>query len=238
MMSRIIHDAFSAVHADETLKSSTREYISKRLKSETGPRFRPLAALACLAAVLIVFFAGKMYVTPVSSISVDVNPSLELGVNRFDRVVSAVGCNAEGEELVSNVKVFNRSYTDALTLILASDAMRPYLDDGAEVSFTVAGDSRQKSEEMSSRITESCCTGIPGAKCGCADAAEQKAAREAGLPYGKYRAFLELQALDPDATPDDVRGMSMRQIRDRIDELSGNPSSQGQGMHRYGKDKK
>lgn len=46
------------------------------------------------------------------------------------------------------------------------------------------------------------------------------AAQEAGLPYGKYRAFLELQALDPTLTPEDVAGMTMKEIRAWIDELA------------------
>ena len=33
---------------------------------------------------------------------------------------------------------------------------------------------------------------------------------------GKYRAFLELQKVKPDITVDDVKGLTMRQIRDLI----------------------
>lgn len=38
---------------------------------------------------------------------------------------------------------------------------------------------------------------------------------------GKYRAYLELHALDPSVTPADIQGMTMREIRDRIAALSG-----------------
>ena len=51
-------------------------------------------------------------------------------------------------------------------------------------------------------------------------------AGELGLSWGKYQAFLALQALDPSVTPQEVRDMSMREIRDRLEELSG---SQGAG---------
>ena len=37
------------------------------------------------------------------------------------------------------------------------------------------------------------------------------------LSLGKYRAYLELKALDPAVTPDDIRDLSMREIRDLID---------------------
>lgn len=45
------------------------------------------------------------------------------------------------------------------------------------------------------------------------------AAHEAGLSCGKYRAFLELQLLDPDITPEAVQGMTMREIRELIESL-------------------
>lgn len=65
---------------------------------------------------------------------------------------------------------------------------------------------------------------------------ELAAAHQAGLSYGKYRVFLEARALDPSLTPQDVKDMSMRQIRDLIQSLSeageeeaAAPQGQGRG---------
>ena len=66
-----------------------------------------------------------------------------------------------------------------------------------------------------------------GAACTLASEEEVAAAQEAGLPYGKYRAFLELQALDPSLTPEDVAGMTMKEIRAWIDELAGEDTGEG-----------
>ena len=49
---------------------------------------------------------------------------------------------------------------------------------------------------------------------------ELEAAHHAGLPFGKYRAYLELQALDPSVTVEDVQGMSMAELRAWIAALS------------------
>ena len=40
--------------------------------------------------------------------------------------------------------------------------------------------------------------------------------REKEISIGKYRAFLELQALDPSVTPEEVQKMTMREIRERM----------------------
>lgn len=56
------------------------------------------------------------------------------------------------------------------------------------------------------------------------------AARELGLPCGKYRAFLELRKLDPDITPEEVCNMTMRQIRELIVDLSGNGNNEATAL--------
>ena len=50
------------------------------------------------------------------------------------------------------------------------------------------------------------------------------------MSVGKYRAFLELQALDPSVTAEEVQSMSMREIRDRIAALSGGETETSSGQ--------
>ena len=91
-----IKAAFDQIRAEDALKSSTKAYLSEHVyKKSRGPsvHFRRFAAAA--ACSLLVFLAGGSYLffTPTAFISVDVNPSLELGINRFDRIVSVIGYN-------------------------------------------------------------------------------------------------------------------------------------------------
>ena len=65
------------------------------------------------------------------------------------------------------------------------------------------------------------------------DSGEAALAHEMGLSCGKYRAYQELLALDPDVEPEEVRNMSMKEIRQRIAELSGE-NFRGQGCHGKG----
>ena len=52
--------------------------------------------------------------------------------------------------------------------------------------------------------------------------------------YGKYQAFLELQALDPSVTVQEVREMSMKEIRTLLDRLSGGEDPETGGAHSHG----
>ena len=97
-----------------------------------------------------------------------------------------------------------------------------------------------------------CTQGQRNTVCCSASHAEVGEAHGAGLSYGKYRAFLELQALDPGITEEDVRGLTMREILDWTRALlegdqagtsggtqggGGNGAGPGQGYgHRHGWD--
>ena len=229
-----IRVAFDEIHADEDLKAQTRAYLAcetqgRRHRHLSG-RMRLVPALACCLLVLLAGWGGyHTYFTPSAIISIDVNPSLELGVNRFDKVVSVEGYNEDGAALADAIDVKYMDYTQALTHILDSDAFAPYASEDAAVSIAVFGSDEQKSSEMLSQV-EACTAGYRNTHCYADNIEVAAAAHEARLSCGKYRAYLELHELDPAVTPEDVQGMTMREIRDRIAALSsGSDAGQTQG---------
>ena len=53
--------------------------------------------------MLAVSIGGYSYIqTPVSYVSIDVNPSVELTLNRVDRVISATAFNGDGEAVLED----------------------------------------------------------------------------------------------------------------------------------------
>lgn len=230
-----LHNAFSALRAEEDLKSKTLDAVARRAGRQRARR-RRMRALACAAAclLLVLGLGGGLFFTPVSAISLDINPSVMLTVNCFDRVIGIEGYNDGGRELARSTPVLFADYSQALTALLASAAVQDCLERGEALSIFVACDDEQRSQEILANV-ESCAGGGRNVHCQSGGWAEGSAAREAGLSCGKYRAFLELQALDPDATPEDVQGLTMREIREKIAALSGEPApTPGQG-HGHGK---
>ncbi len=49
---------------------------------------------------------------------------------------------------------------------------------------------------------------------------------DAGVSFGKYRAYLILHDLDPSISLDDIRSMTMREIYDLIDSYDGNQGTE------------
>lgn len=242
-----IQDAFGAVRADDALKEKTLAYLAQqraarrpqpRVRHSFAPR-RLAAALACLV-LLCLGCGGWVYFTPTAAIQIDINPSLELRVNRFDRVLSVEAGNADGQQLADTLQLRFLSSDQAMAEILESETVSALLaQDGVLSVAVVSGNDGQ--QQRLCDVMAACTAQCRNAYCYAASPEEAEQARAAGLSCGKYRAYLALQELDPDITPDEVRGMSMRELLDRIAALSGDTSDllgsmgggQGQGG-RYG----
>lgn len=214
--------AFDQVRAEEELKERTKKYLSEKVYARKRKRTSPLRNFAAAAAcALLVLLAGGsyLYFTPTAYISVDVNPSLELGINRFDRIVSVTGYNEDGKALADSLDLKYMDYSDALEALLADQDMEVYLSDNADVVLTVAG----KSESQSSQIletVESCVSDHENVHCHSGDTEEIHHAHNAGLSFGKYQAYLTLKELDPSVTLEEIQDMTMSQIRELIQAYS------------------
>lgn len=220
-----IKAAFGAVYADEELKSKTRSFIAQKSHGYTARRalnyrsILPAAAVACFA--LILFARFMLYFTPTARICIDINPSLELGINRFNKVVSVEPLNDDGKKLAESLDIKFVGYDEALQKILENKSIEAMLSDNEVMTVTVVETNTPQSVDILSEV-RACVKDYDNVYCHSASSEEVSAAHELELPCGKYRVFLELQALDPDITAEEVRDMTMRQIRELIAELSGN----------------
>ena len=82
---------------------------------------RIAAAAACVLAVAAGIVGFRAYLSPSAFVGLDVNPSVELAVNGWGVVIDAQALNQDGEELLSDVTLQNKSYEDALEAFLASE---------------------------------------------------------------------------------------------------------------------
>lgn len=183
--------------------------------------------MAAAAACLLVVFLGTggvlAWFTPVSAVSVEAGTSLELSLNRFDRVLQVQGDSAQDQELADRLELLYRTYTDALETILASQEVTQALDGGAQLAVTVAGQNQQHCQDLM-EDTQSC---AGHGSCSSADWSQVTAAQQAGLSLSKYQMLLQLQALDPSITAEQVSGCSMHQLRQWLADLSGTGQAAG-----------
>lgn len=221
-MNKQWQEAFDQIHAEDQLKDHTMEYLSRKVYRRRRPRFSPLRGIAAAAAFLaVLFLAGGswLYFTPEAYISIDINPSLELGINRFDRVVSVEGWNEDGDDLADSLDIKYMDYTDAIETLLSDQVVEDYLSQNGLMDLTVACENTSRHDEILENV-ESCTSEHTNIRCHSGDMEEMHEAHNEGLSFGKYRAYLKLKELEPSFTADDVRDLSMREIQDLIEEYS------------------
>lgn len=239
-----LKEIFGQIRAEEELKKSTKDFIEKKTRGYTvagdARRRYGMFAAACFCFFFVVLGGHWFYFTPTTRISIDINPSIELDINRFGRVVSVNGYNDDGRELLDALDIKFLRYEDAIERILENERIKVLLAGDEVMVITVTGDDGTQSGEIFSGI-EACTAQRRNMYCYFASEKEVGEAHEAGLSYGKYRAFLELLVLDPDITVEDVQGMTMREIRDLAENLSSGGTdhtppdhNRGHGQHGYG----
>lgn len=216
-----IKEAFEQVQAASVLKDKTKDFIFQKTHGyvQTRPvNYRRLVPVfACIAFLLI---GGQwLYFTPTVEISLDINPSIELSVNRFNRIISSEGYNDEGATLINSLDIKYMNYLEAVNQIIESEDIVSLLSNDEIMTIAVTGTNSTQSKEILSHI-QSCTSGRNNTYCYYARSEEVEMAHDVGLSYGKYRAYLELQTLDPTITVDDIQNMTMREIRNRINQLS------------------
>ncbi len=222
-----LHQAFAAVKAEQELTEKTRQAIARRTKGyKAQPRSAgwAVAAACCLLLLVLGGVGGKLFFTPVSAISVDINPSLELNVNCFDRVISVEGYNEDGQALAQELNLVFAKYPQALSALVSHELVQACLKDGKDLSVYVACDDPQRGREMLGQV-KACVGKGRNVNCHAGNLAQSHSAHSVGLSCGKYHAFLELQGLDATFTVEEAREMTVREILQRIEEISGKPAT-------------
>ena len=166
-MSNRIREAFDDIHAEKELKEHTKEYLRRNVYQKkrtlwTAP-VRIAAATVCL--FLVVLAGGSwLYLVPTAYISIDINPSLELGVNLFDRIVSVEGFNDDGARLAEQLDIKYMEYNDALEQILSDQSVEEYLARSDLIAITVVCDNEAKNSEMMEQV-ENCSSSHSSVSC-------------------------------------------------------------------------
>lgn len=109
-------------------KSSTSKISNKFI--------RAAAVAACF--LFICFGLTYAYNIPQSYVSLDINPSIELNINMFNRVINATGVNDDGVTVLENLEIKNRSMEGAIQVIMYQLNIDGYIDENEEKTVVVA----------------------------------------------------------------------------------------------------
>lgn len=231
--------AFDGIQAEEALIEATQKRIKERRqkRSRKSPKKLVLSGIVLAAMVLFVFGSLRMYEKETAFIDIDVNPSIELKVNAFDRIVGTSAYNEEGKKILQNLKIENKKYTDAVEVLVKSMTTQGYLKENGLVSVTIQNSNKTKQKNQLGHLKKSVNTVMKQSKI---EAEEEVFAvghttkhhsHEENVSPAKYLAIQELKKYDKQATMDECRHHSLSEIRNQTAQHHSKGNS---GQHRYG----
>jgi hypothetical protein len=213
--------AFDDIEATERLKRQTMAHIRRktfdygRQIQRVRARHRRLAA-SLVSLVLLLTGLGAWF-TPATSIGVDINPSLELQVNIFDRVIALEGRNSDGEAVAGELDLTGKPYDEAMQRLLLSHGLAPYLEQGSTITITLAGSGDHAVQMLSKVVCRAYAVAQEENVVYCQVSWDTvKAAKTAGLCIPRYLAWQELRKTDPQITVEDIKEMPIEEIRKLI----------------------
>ena len=175
---------------------------------KTKPRSRRfLTAAAAIAACLCFVVTGggyHYYYAQAALISVDVNPSIELTVNRLDRVTSSSALNEDGEALLSGIRLTGMECGEAVKELLQSESGEPYLSGNKNVVVTVYSANEARQSRLLEEIRETADTTVTtlrpdgNTEYRAVTSEEVEAAHSCGVTAGKYIYLQKLEEAAPE----------------------------------------
>ncbi len=121
-------------------------------------RFIPIAAAA--AVLMLMFSTGAYaYYTPYSYVSLDVNPSIEYSLNRFDRVLKVTGVNDDGKEIVKELsleRLGNKKIDEAIALTIKQIEEEGFFEGNLEGGIVISTSAKdlKRSERLAADLQE------------------------------------------------------------------------------------
>ena len=104
--------------------------------------------VACLCLLLL---GSWTWQSPIGTVRMQINPDVQMSVNRFDRVVALEGLNEDGTSLIDGYRAYGKGMK-TVSDELADRAMElGYLSDGGQITLTVdseKGDWKTAAEEL------------------------------------------------------------------------------------------
>ena len=212
-----IKTAFDRIKADEAMINKTKNSVVIKMQRNSKRVYQALRlGVPVLAVMFIMIVAGSfIYLTPTVCVSVDINPSLELSLNRFDRVIDAKGLNQEGKELADSLNLKHLSCENAIEKLVGCREIEALLEEDATLEIGVVGEENTQTQRLYSEIEKST-DNKAQTYCYRAKNEDVERARNLGISYGKYKAYQEILSLGGDVSVEQIQNMPMNEIKKLI----------------------
>ncbi len=207
-----------------------------------------LRSVAAIAAVFVLLIAGIFLAknfqggssgTLAAVVSFDVNPSIELSVDKNEKVLSAVGLNDDGREVLNGMELKDTDLDVAVNAIVGSMLQHGYLDDMANsILLSVSGVDGYDADTLQVKLTESVnkllkdCS-VLSQNVSDADSDLVEKADKYGITVGKAKLITEIVAGDSRHNFEELVGLTINELNlISVGKQLPNISAQGQASEK------
>ncbi len=252
MLDNKIAGIFDKVHTEDHLKAKTTNYLYAEIRKRRGAArtgYWRLTA-ACASFVLLLCFGGfsyRAYFMPVTYIDMDVNPSIELTLNRLGKVIGYQAYNDDGTEILNTVEVDRIDYRQAVEKLIDVMGAEGYFEKESLLSVTVQTKENGKKDGILRSLQETIDAagtkyryGITSDVYAVTEEVKHSAAEHHVSP-AKYLLIQELTGLDEDINFEECKGHSVYELQQQVRERCGqeeyeqhdNPHTHGGSGHHH-----
>lgn len=206
-----IKNAFNTIHASEELKENTKQYLYKNAyKQKKNYRY-----VLAIISILILFFSATAYITPVAAISIDSESSLQIEVNKFNRVISVTAFDDKTNELIQRLNLKHLDYNTAVDKIINELEEENLINNSSYLNIAISTKDNNMSDTFLDNIEDEYGQKYQYLKCMNPDTNSQNEAKRLQMSIGKYQEITEIQKDNPNINIDEIKGMSMQEIKEQ-----------------------
>lgn len=190
---------------------------------------RITAAAAMLLVVSGSVFGVSSYYSPYAYLDVDINPSLEIVLNRYMRVLDVNSFNEDGKKIASNkAELKNKKMEEAVDKLLDNAKKEKILTADKEnaVLFTVASSDDASADNINKKIEKTAQKKIDQLKVKCEVLPTEKVtvkknleAKKINVSPGRVILYEKLKQVEPEAKLEDVLKAPVKETVKKIIEI-------------------
>lgn len=191
--------------------------------------FTKVASIAAMFLLLVgLSFGMYTYSKPYSYIDIDINPSIEITTNVFNRVIFIRGLNKDGEKILETGKYKNKNIEACIKIVLDSAVKNGYLltEKNNAVLFTVSSYDEEKTAQIEKVVNSSAQKELKEVNVVIKILTEKASikshdeALKLGISPGKLQLIEKLQKNNPEVKVEDYKDASVKRIIKEIQEGS------------------
>lgn len=210
---------------------SKKSYLNKIKDTIKSNLVRNKIAFACSLSILFLGFGTYTYIKlPVAYVSLDINPSIELSVNRFNNVVSTSALNKDGQILLNDINSDDKSVYSIVNEIIDSAIKEKYISNNKPAAIAVASISNDyelrnslKNDLKNSISNHFSKKSIDGTIYSYdEDLSKRDASQKMDISVGKMNLIEELISFDESITVDEYMNKSVVDIDGKLLEFKDN----------------